>query len=64
MQPVLQPAPAVMLQWSNNTVVPLSPVPLPVGIAQQGSAATEEKQQTKDKQQQPSPEAAGILLSG
>ncbi|CCG87802.1 hypothetical protein EPIR_2439 [Erwinia piriflorinigrans CFBP 5888] len=53
-----------MLQWSNNTVVPLSPVPLPVGIAQQGSAATEEKQQTKDKQQQPSPEAAGILLSG
>lgn len=61
-QPVLQPAPAVMLQWSDNIVAPSSLVPLPVGIAQQESAATEEKQQTEDKQQQPLPEAKDAAI--
>lgn len=47
------PAPAIMLQWADNIEAPSSPLPLPVGIAQQESAAAEEKQQAEDRQQRP-----------
>ena len=49
--PPYQPPPAVMLQWAETIQAPASPTPLPIGIAQQQSAAAEEKQQVKDKAQ-------------
>lgn len=61
-QPALQPAPAVMLQWSDNIEAPASPLLLPVGIAQQESAAAEEKQQAEDKQQRPLPEDKNAVI--
>lgn len=38
---------------ADNIEAPSSPLPLPVGIAQQESAAAEEKQQAEDRQQRP-----------
>ena len=52
-QPAMSPAPAIMLQWAEIIEAPSSPLSLPVGIAQQESAVTEEKQQTEDRQQRP-----------
>ena len=52
-QPAMSPAPAIMLQWADIIEAPSSPLSLPVGIAQQESAVTEEKQQTEDRQQRP-----------
>lgn len=49
----MSPAPAIMLQWAEIIEAPSSPLSLPVGIAQQESAVTEEKQQTEDRQQRP-----------
>ena len=49
-QPAMSPAPAIMLQWAEIIEAPSSPLSLPVGIAQQESAVTEEKQQTEDRQ--------------
>ncbi|WP_395488912.1 cell envelope integrity protein TolA [Cedecea davisae] len=61
-QPSLPPAPAVMLQWSDNIEAPATPVKQPVGIAQQESAAAEEKQQAEDKQQQAIPEDKDAVI--
>ncbi|MCX8322045.1 cell envelope integrity protein TolA, partial [Escherichia coli] len=52
-QPAMSPAPAIMLQWAEIIEAPSSPLSLPVGIAQQESAVTEEMQQTEDSQQRP-----------
>nr|WP_241572739.1 hypothetical protein [Rosenbergiella nectarea] len=50
-QPTTTPAPAIMVQWADNIEATFSPLPLPVGVAQQESAAAEEKQQIEDRQQ-------------
>ncbi|MEM0417980.1 cell envelope integrity protein TolA, partial [Escherichia coli] len=61
-QPAMSPAPAIMLQWAEIIEAPSSPLSLPVGIAQQESAVTEEKQQTEDRQQRPVPEASDATI--
>lgn len=63
-QPAMSPAPAIMLQWAEIIEAPSSPLSLPVGIAQQESAVTEEKQQTEDRQQRPVTEDSDATRDG